>query len=160
MNLLKVLIAFVVVLLLQTMVISRIHYVQMLDLFLLMNIYFALNFNQMISMGISIPSGLIQDAFLKGNVIGINAFSKTIIVFFISGLSSRVMLKHPVAIMFLVAISTVVDYYIILGLHMLFGLKPFNLTWQMLLIAAILNGVIGAIAFQMVDRFRMRKEYA
>jgi rod shape-determining protein MreD len=142
------------------MVISRIHYVEMLDLFLLMNIYFALNFNQMISMGIAIPSGLIQDAFLKGNVIGINAFSKTIIVFFISGLSSRVMLKHPVAIMFLVAISTVVDYYIILGLHMLFGLKPFNLSWQMLLIAAILNGVIGAIGFQMVDRFRMKKEYA
>jgi rod shape-determining protein MreD len=142
------------------MVISRIHYVEMLDLFLLMNIYFALNFNQMISMGIAIPSGLIQDAFLKGNVIGINAFSKTIIVFFISGLSSRVMLKHPVAIMFLVALSTVVDYYIILGLHMLFGLKPFNLSWQMLLIAAILNGVIGAIGFQMVDRFRMKKEYA
>jgi rod shape-determining protein MreD len=149
----------VVVLVLQTMVVSRIKYLELLDLFLLMNIYFALNFNQMVSMGISIPSGLIQDAFLKG-VIGINAFSKTIVVFFISGLSSRVMLKHPIAIMFLIAISTVVDYYIILGLHVLFRLNPFRLTWQMLLIAAILNGVIGAIAYQMVDRFRMKKEYA
>jgi rod shape-determining protein MreD len=158
-NFLKVLIAFVVVLVLQTMVVSRVRYLELLDLFLLMNIYFALNFNQMVSMGISIPSGLIQDAFLKG-VIGINAFSKTIIVFFISSLSSRVMLKHPIAIMFLISISTVVDYYIILGLHVLFRLNPFRLTWQMLLIAAILNGVVGAIAYQMVDRFRMKKEYA
>ena len=142
------------------MVVSRIPYLEFLDLFLLMNIYFALNSNQMVSMGISISSGLVQDAFLIKGVMGINAFSKTIIVFFISGLSSRVMLKHPIAIMFLISISAIIDYYIILGLHILFRMNPFRLTWQMLLIAAILNGVIGAIAYQMVDRFRMKKEYA
>ena len=159
MNLLKVLLLFVVVLVLQTMVISRVRYLELLDLFLLMNIYFALNYNQMISMGISIPSGLVQDAFLKG-VIGINAFSKTIIAFLISGLSQRVMLKHPFAVMLLISISAALDYYIIFGLHILFGMKPFKLTWQMILIASILNGVIGAISYQMVDRFRMKKEYA
>ena len=160
MNLLKLLIAVAVVFVLQTMVINRYPYFHLMDLFLLLNIYCALNFNQMICMGISIPTGLIQDVFSSKGIIGLNAFSKTIIVFFISGLSSRLMLKHPLVILLLIAISTNLDYLIILGLHKLFGLDTFPLSGQTLLTASIINSVIGTISFQMTDRIRTKKEYA
>jgi len=159
-NLLKLLIAVAVVFVLQTMVINRYPYFHLMDLFLLLNIYCALNFNQMICMGISIPTGLIQDVFSSKGIIGLNAFSKTIIVFFISGLSSRLMLKHPLVILLLIAISTNLDYLIILGLHKLFGLDTFPLSGQTLLTASIINSVIGTISFQMTDRIRTKKEYA
>src|SRR5262245_27829445 len=140
------------------MILDRFEWIRLLDLFLLMNIYFALNFNQMVCMSVSVPSGLIQDAFSKG-IIGINAFSKTIIVFFISGLSSRLMIKHPLIIMLLVAVSVLLDYLILYGLHGLFHLAPFAMTPAILLVACVLNSVVGIILFQITDRIRSRKEY-
>ena len=160
MNLLKLMIAVAVIFVLQTMVLNRYEYFHLMDLFLLLNIYCALNFNQMICMGISIPTGLIQDVYSAKGIIGINAFSKTIIVFFISGLSSRLMIKHPLVILLLIAISTNLDYFIILGLHRLFGLDAFPLSGKTLLTASIINSVIGTIVFQMTDRIRTKKEYA
>lgn len=158
MRLIRVLIAITAVLLLQTIVLDRNRWLQLIDLFLLLNIYFALNFNQMICMGVSVPSGLIQDAFSKG-IVGINAFSKTIIVFIISGLGSRLMIKHPLIIMLLIAIATLLDYLVLYGLHGLFHLDPLPITPGILVAAALLNSSSGIIIFQITDRIRAKKEY-
>lgn len=158
MRLIKVLLAITAVFLFQTMVLGRFRWLNLVDLFLLLNIYFALNFNQMVCMGVSIPSGLIQDAFSKG-IIGINAFSKTIIVFLISGLSSRLMIKHPLIIMILISAATLLDYLIPYGLYGLFHLTPFPMTPPILAAAALLNSTIGIILFQITDRVRSKKEY-
>ena len=158
MRLIKVLLAITAVFLLQTMVLDRFKWLNLVDLFLLLNIYFALNFNQMVCMSVSIPSGLIQDAFSKG-IIGINAFSKTIIVYLISGLSSRLMIKHPLIIMILIATATLLDYLIPYGLYGLFHLVRFPMTPPILAAAALLNSTIGIISFHIIDRVRAKKEY-
>lgn len=158
MSLIKVLLAIIAIFLLQTMVLDRYRWINLIDLFLLMNIYFALNYNQMICMGVSIPSGLIQDAFSKG-IIGVNAFSKTIIVYLISGLSSRLMIKHPLIIMILIAVSTGLDFLIPFGLYGLFHQQPFPMTPFIVGVAALFNSIVGIILFQITDRIRSRKEY-
>lgn len=158
MRLIKVLLAITAVFLLQTMVLDRFQWLGLVDLFLLLNIYFALNFNQMVCMGISIPSGLVQDAFSRG-IIGVNAFSKTIIAFLISGLSSRLMIKHPLFIMVLISGATLLDYLIPYGLYGLFHLAPFPVTPAILAAAALMNSVAGILLFQITDRIRAKKEY-
>jgi rod shape-determining protein MreD len=158
-KILRLLIAVSLVLLVQTQVLDRYPWVQLLDLFLLLNVYFALNFDQLTCMGISLPSGLLQDAFSKG-IIGMNAFSKTVVVFLISGLSSRLMLKHPLVIMMLVFFATLLDIFLIRGLHMLFGLNISAFNPKMIFVAASLNSVVGLISFQIADRIRMKKQYA
>src|SRR5262245_41942335 len=110
-------------------------------------------------MALSLSSGLVEDAF-SGGILGPNAFSKTVIVFFVSGLSSRLMLKHPLVVMILILISSAVDLLIIRGLYSLFGIPGFPLSIQQVTITAIINSIIGIVGFQIADRFRMRKEYA
>ena len=158
MRLIKVLLVITAVFLTQTMVLDRYAWLNLVDLFLLLNIYFALNFNQMVCMGVSIPSGLVQDAFSRG-IIGVNAFSKTVIVFFISGLSSRLMIKHPLIIMVLITAATLLDYLIPYALYGLFHLPPFPITPVILVTAALLNSAAGIVLFQITDRLRAKKEY-
>lgn len=158
MTFIKVLLAIIAIFLFQTMVLDRYQWINLIDLFLLMNIYFALNYNQMVCMSVSIPSGLIQDAFSKG-IVGVNAFSKTIIVYLISGLSSRLMIKHPLIIMVLIAVSTGLDFLIPYGLYGLFHQQAFPMTTVIIGVAALLNSTAGIILFHITDRIRAKKEY-
>jgi len=158
-KLLKAPLAIILVLLVQTMLLNHFQWLRPIDLFLLLNIYFALNFEQIPCMALSISSGLVQDAF-SGGILGPNAFSKTVIVFFVSGLSSRLMLKHPLVVMILILISSAIDLLIIRGLYGLFGIPAFPLSIQQVTITAIINSIIGIVGFQIADRFRLKKEYA
>src|SRR5262245_4679141 len=140
------------------MLLNRFEYLRLIDLFLLLNIYFALNFEQLPCMIISISSGLIQDTF-SGGILGPNAFSKTTIAYLISSLSSRLMLKHPLVVMILIFISTCLDLLIIRGLYSLFGMPVFPLSIRQIVWAAAINSIIGIVSFQIADRFRVKKEY-
>jgi rod shape-determining protein MreD len=154
----KVLIAIAAVLMVQTMVLDNYQWLSGIDLFLLLNVYFALNFGQMVCMSVSVGSGLVQDVFSNG-IIGMNAFSKTIVVFLISGLSSRLMLKQPLVVMLLIFLSTCLDFLSVYGLNALFGLSTQAISWQVFLSAGLLNSLIGLISFQVADRFRTKREY-
>ena len=159
MKLLKAPLAILLVFLIQTMILNRFEWLRTIDLFLLLNIYFALNFEQLPCMAVSVSSGLIQDTF-SGGILGPNAFSKTTIAYFISGLSSRLMLKHPLVIMILILVSTVADLLLLRGLYSLFAMPAFPLSPRDIIIAAVINSIIGIVAFQITDRFRVKKEYA
>lgn len=158
MKLLKTLLAITAVLLVQTMVLNRFQYLKLIDLFLLMNIYYALNFSQLASFGLSLSGGLVQDSFSNG-IIGMNAFSKTVVAYLVSTLSARLMIKHPMIIMLLIGIATSLDLLTIHGLRLLFGLKS-ALSFGILSAAALANGAGGLILFQIVERIRAKKEYA
>jgi rod shape-determining protein MreD len=158
-KLLKVPLTILAIFLIQTMVLNRFESLRVIDLFLLLNIYFALNFEQLPCMAISVTSGLIQDTF-SGGILGPNAFAKTTISYLISGLSSRLMLKHPLVILVLILVSTIVDLLLIRGLYMLFEMPVFPLSIRQIAWAAAINSIIGIVSFQIVDRFRVKKEYA
>jgi rod shape-determining protein MreD len=156
---LRTLIAIAAILLVQTMVLGRFERVQAIDLFLLFNVYYALNFPPLTCIAVSVVSGIIQDAF-TGGLIGMNAFSKTIVAYWIAVLSSRLMIKHPFILMLLVAVATGVDLITIYLLHRLLGLPHIVLSYEVFLTAAILNMLVGILGFHIADRFRTRMEYA
>ena len=156
---LRTLIAIAFILLLQTMVLGRFDRLQAIDLFLLFNVYYALNFSPLSCIAVSVSSGVIQDAF-TGGIIGMNAFSKTIVAYSIAVLSSRLMIKHPFILMMLVAVSTAVDLITIQMLNRLFGLPQITLSYQVFLTATILNMLVGLLGFHVADRVRTWMEYA
>jgi rod shape-determining protein MreD len=156
---LRTVIAMAVILLVQTMVLGRFERVQAVDLFLLFNIYYALNFPPITCIAVSVTSGFIQDAF-TGGIIGMNSFSKTLVSYWIAILSSRLMIKHPFILMLLIAVSTGVDLLTVHLLNSLLGLPHNVLSYQVFLTATILNMLIGILGFHIADRFRTRMEYA
>ena len=160
MKFIRLIVVIAIVFLAQTMLFSKVQGLRYVDLFLLLNLYFALNFGQVASMAFSVPSGLVQDAFTHVGILGMNAFSKTVVVFLISGLSSRLMIKHPLVIMVLIFISTHLDFLVIIGLKQLFRLPGSMLPYMPIFWAAVLNSMIGIVTFLMADRIRTRKEYA
>lgn len=156
---LRTLIAIAAILLVQTMVLGRFERVQAIDLFLLFNVYYALNFPPLSCIAVSVVSGVIQDAF-TGGIIGMNAFSKTIVAYCIAVLSSRLMIKHPLILMVLIAVATAIDLLTIYLLHLLLGLPQIILSYPVFLTATILNILVGLLGFHIADRFRTRMEYA
>jgi len=70
------------------------------------------------------------------------------------------MIKHPLVIMLLIGVSSCIDFMIIRGLHLMFGLPAIFLPPKLLLAASLLNAVTGLLGFQIADRFRLKKEYA
>jgi rod shape-determining protein MreD len=156
---LNVLIALICIVLLQTQVLDRFYWGHFIDLFLLLNVYFSLGSAPMPSMGVALFSGIVQDTFSQG-IIGMNGFSKTVVAYLVSSLSARLMIKHPLIIMLLVALATAVDFLILYGLHRLFSLKTVDLSGQTIGIASTANALAGSVLFQIVERIRLKKEYA
>ena len=159
MKLLNILLSIAAILLIQTQLLAHHFWTQYIDLFLLLNVYVALNTTQLPTLAVAIFSGLVQDSFSQG-IIGMNAFSKAIVAYLISSLSQRLMIKHPLIIMLLVAIASCADYLIIFGLHQLFGLKSSELSIEFLSFGSAINSLAGLILFQIVERVRLKKEYA
>jgi rod shape-determining protein MreD len=155
----RTIIAIAAVLLIQTMVLGRFERLQAIDLFLLLNIYYALNSSPLNCIAVGVTSGIMQDAF-TGGIIGMNAFSKTIVAYCIALISSRLMIKHPLILMLLVGVGTAVDLATTHLLRRLFGLPQVLLSYQTFLTAAILNMLIGVLAYHVAERIRTRMEYA
>ena len=141
------------------MVLGRFERAQNMDLFLLLNIYYALNFSPLTCIAVGVTSGIVQDAF-TGGIIGMNAFSKTIVAYSIAVISSRLMIKHPLILMLLVGVGTVVDLFTIYLLRRLFGLPQAMLSYPTYLTATILNMLVGVLGYYITDRIRTRMEYA
>lgn|GEM_PF-1561803 len=150
--------AIAAVLLVQTMVLGHFERAQNMDLFLLLNIYYALNFSPIACIAVGVTSGIVQDAF-TGGIIGMNAFSKTIVAYFIAIISSRLMIKHPLILMLLVAVGTAVDLFTIHLLRKLFGLPHLVLSYPTYLTAIVLNMLVGVLGYRITDRIRTRMEY-
>lgn len=157
MNTIRVPVAILAIVLLQTMLLNRFEWLQFVDLFLLMNVYFALHFGQVSCMSLSLSTGLLQDAFSEG-LMGMNAFSKTVLAFLISALSSRVVIKQPF-LSLLVGLAGALDFFILYGLHRLFNLSGFPFSLKVPAAAALLNALASLPAFWVGDKIRNRKEY-
>ena len=159
MKFLNILIALVFIVLLQTQVLNRFYWGQYIDLFLLLNVYFSLGSAPIPSIGVALFSGIVQDSFSQG-IIGMNGFSKTVVAYLVSSLSARLMIKHPLIIMLLVALATALDFLILYGLHRLFSLKTVELSKETLAVGSAANALAGSILFQILERIRLKKEYA
>ncbi len=141
----------------QTRLPLYISYASMLDLALLVTVYFASNRrNQIVGLSLGAAIGLAQDSLVAGPI-GAYGIVKTIIGYLASSLGGQIDATHPLMRMLLVFCS----YYIHLALYFVLirGLldRPMNLPGWRSLAAAAINAVVALLLFPLLDKMRIRE---
>ncbi len=130
--------------------------VEVLDLPLLVTVYFALNRRSQVSgMLVGAAIGLAQDSLGHGPI-GLFGIVKTVVGYAASSLSTRFDTEHPG-----VRLGVVFGfYYIHLGLFLLLQQvlleKAVSMPGVRSLAVALINAIVAVLLFRLLDRFRKR----
>jgi rod shape-determining protein MreD len=133
------------------------------NLVLVAVVYVALAFGAVTGLFAGVAGGLVQDA-LAGGIIGIGSFAKSVTGFVVGVAGAQFIVSQPLPrfVMFLGA--TVVHEVCYQGLFALVEFRPFALPLGTLGMQAVINAVVGLVAFQVVEgapglmqRRRMRR---
>ena len=124
---------------------------RMVNLVVVAVVYLALMFGPATGLMAGTVGGLAQDA-LAGGVVGIGGLSKTIIGFLAGVLGAHFNLAQafPRFVMFVGA--TAVHELCFQGLYALVEARPFRVAYTPLLTQAVINGIIGLLAFFVVEQ--------
>lgn len=97
-------------------------------------------------------AGLIQDALSTG-VLGIGGLSKSIVGFVAGAIGQQFILTSagPRFVMFLGA--TAAHAAIFMGLNVVLGVRRFPAPWTAVAIQAVVNAVVGVVAFMLFEAF-------
>lgn len=133
------------------------------NLVLVAVVYVALAFGAVTGVLAGTIGGLAQDA-LAGSIVGIGGMTKTLIGFVVGVLGAQFNLSTTVPRLVMFVAATFVHELLFQGLHAAIGGRAFNLQWSAVLAQALVNGLIGVVAFvlvengpAMLDRRRMRR---
>ena len=110
------------------------------NLVLVAVIYVALAFGPVAGLLAGSVGGLVQDA-LAGGIVGVGGFSKTLVGFLVGLLGAQ----------FIVAQSLLVHELCYQALYALVESRAFRMQWSAALMQAVVNGLIGILAFQIVE---------
>ena len=94
--------------------------------------------------------GIIQDA-LAGGVIGIGGLSKTIVGFAVGVLGAQFIVSQPLPRFVMFVGATLVHELCFQALYALVESRAFSLRWTAVLTQAVVNGLVGIIAFRIVE---------
>jgi rod shape-determining protein MreD len=134
----------------------RIHFVTILDLPLLVTIYFAVARRRPIpGLLTGAVIGTVQDAF-GHHYIGLNGIANTIVGFLASSLGVRLDVENPGS-RFLMTVAFYLVHEIVRAVInvLLVGVRePWN--WSHVLVAGISNAVVAVFLFIALDKLRMR----
>jgi len=158
-----VLLAIAVALVLQTTLSGMIGGTIAVNLVLVALVYLALAYGPVTGMLGGTIGGLTQDA-LSNGIVGLGGMTNTIIGFAVGVLGAQFNLSSTVPRLVMFVAATFVHELLFQGLHAMIGGRPFALQWSAVLAQALVNGLIGVIAFLvveqgpgMLDRRRMRR---
>lgn len=112
--------------------------------------YLALAYGPVTGMLAGMAGGLVQDA-LAGGIIGIGGLSKTLIGFCVGVLGAQFIVSTMVPRLIMFVAATFVDELVIEGLGALVGGRAFSMHIDATLIQALMNGLIGVLAFIIVE---------
>ncbi|MBA3232134.1 MAG: rod shape-determining protein MreD [Acidobacteria bacterium] len=135
----------------------------LVNLVLVVVVFVALAYGAVAGLIAGMAGGLVQDA-LAGGIIGIGSLSKSVAGFLVGVLGAQFIVSQPLPrfVMFLGA--TAVHELCYQGLFALIEFRPFSLQYSTLAVQALINGVVGILAFQvvegapgLVERRRMRR---
>lgn len=125
--------------------------------------YLALAYGPVTGMLAGMAGGLVQDA-LAGGIVGIGGLSKTLIGFFVGVLGAQFIVSTTVPRFLMFVGATFVHELVLEGLGALVGGRAFSMHVDATLLQALVNGVIGVLAFIIVEngpdllqRRRMRR---
>lgn len=135
----------------------RFHWLALLDLPLIVVIFFAVSRRSPIAGTVTgALIGLVQDG-LTGQPVGINGISKTVIGYAAASVGVRIDVENPLTRVLLNFSFMLVNgglYYFIL--RYLLGQEPHWL-WRYELLRAMLNAVVALLIFSLLDRTKSRE---
>ena len=121
------------------------------NLVLVAVVYAALAFGPVTGLLAGTAGGLAQDA-LAGGIVGIGGLTKTLVGFVVGVFGTQFIVSQPLPrfVMFLGA--TVVHELCFHALYALAESRPFAPQFTAVFTQAVVNGVVGTMAFQIVER--------
>ena len=120
------------------------------NLVLVAVVYLALAFGPVTGMLAGTAGGLVQDA-LAGGIVGLGGLTKTLIGFVVGVLSAQFNLSTTVPRLVMFVVATFVHQLILAGLQRITGSPHMTLQFSAMLVQALVNGLIGATAFLLVE---------
>lgn len=94
--------------------------------------------------------GLVQDA-LAGGIVGIGGLSKTIVGFLVGVLGAQFIVSQPLPRFVMFVGASFVHELCFNGLNAVIETRAFTMQYSTAAIQALVNGVIGIMAFQVVE---------
>jgi rod shape-determining protein MreD len=120
------------------------------NLVLVAVVFVALSFGPVAGLLAGSAGGLVQDA-LAGGVVGIGGLAKTIVGFGVGVLGAQFIVSQPVPRLVMFVSATIVHELCFQALYALVEARTFSLRWVPLLMQAMINGLVGIIAFTIVE---------
>jgi rod shape-determining protein MreD len=121
-----------------------------INLVLVAVIYLALAFGPAAGLLAGTAGGLVQDA-LAGGIIGVGAFSKTLVGFVVGILGAQFIVAHTIPRIVMFVSGTLIHELCYQALYALVEARAFRMHWSATLTQAALNGVVGILAFGVVE---------
>jgi rod shape-determining protein MreD len=128
-----------------------------LDPFLLITLHFALTRGETPGMLVGITAGWIQDVNFGTPVLGLIALSRAIVAYCVGVLARRFLITGAIIRTVVVFFSTLLDAWIFESLAGMFDLRINVLSFADLLIRGAVNALVGATAFQLIEKLSQRR---
>jgi rod shape-determining protein MreD len=122
----------------------------LVNLVLVVVVYSALAFGPVAGLLAGSAGGLAQDA-LAGGVIGIGGFSMTLVGFMVGVLGAQFIVSQPFPRLIMFVGATILHELCFHALYALAEVRAFRFELTSVLTQAALNGLIGILAFQVVE---------
>jgi rod shape-determining protein MreD len=122
----------------------------LVNLVLVAVVYLALAFGAVTGMLAGTAGGLAQDA-LAGGIIGIGGMSKTLVGFIVGVLGAQFIVSQTLPRFVMFVGATFVHELMFQALQSLIEARPFAILWSTTATQAVVNGLIGILAFQVVE---------
>jgi rod shape-determining protein MreD len=113
-------------------------------------IYVALALGPVTGLIAGAAGGLIQDA-IAGSIVGIGGLSKTIVGFFVGVIGAQFIVTQPATRFVTFVGGTVVHELCFQSLYALIEGRGVHFAWGTMFTQATVNGLIGILAFQIVE---------
>ena len=120
------------------------------NLVLVAVVYLALSFGPVTGMLAGTAGGLIQDA-LAGGIIGLGSMSKTLVGFLVGVLGAQFIVTHTLPRLVMFVGATFLHELCFQGLQALVESRGFGVDYSRTLTQALVNGLVGILAFQLVE---------
>jgi rod shape-determining protein MreD len=120
------------------------------NLVLVAIIYLSLAFGPVAGLLAGTAGGLVQDS-LAGGIVGVGGFSKTLVGFVIGLLGAQFIVAHTLPRLVMFVTGTIIHELCYQSLYALVEARAFRMSWSATLMQAAINGLIGILAFSIVE---------
>jgi rod shape-determining protein MreD len=125
------------------------------DVYLILVVYYAMGGNLVGSIVAGVTAGLVQDAF-SGSIFGLHAFSLTLAGYLVALVSSKIVLRGPVAFGGALLGAVLVNELVVFLLVNILQRQRVDLLGQQLILKMVISSLLGALLYQLVSLFFRR----